>query len=122
MEKYDYEFKKRLASKINNLKDKKHQINLYRIINNDDKNKDYISINNDEICIKFNRLTDETYNKICEYMNNIIEIKQNNIPCKINYYTPNIIYNNIKLSKREKFILKKIKCCDDEQHELSLNS
>ena len=104
---FNIETLKNIAHKINNL-NKTHKINIFKIIINEELNKQYITQSEDDVYIKFNKLTDETINKIVFYLNNIKEEENKEI---INYNYNFINYSKEDLnnfSKKEKFFLKKL--------------
>jgi len=66
MSSYTLEDKKRIMTKIQNLKNKKHYMHLYKIIK--DNNVTY-SQNNNGVFINLSNISDEILNKIVEYLN-----------------------------------------------------
>lgn len=104
---FNIEFLKNIAHKINNLNNKTHKINIFKIIINEELNKQYITQSEDDVYIKFNKLTDETINKIVFYLNNIKEENKEIINYNYNFinYSKEDLNN---FSKKEKFFLKKL--------------
>jgi len=66
---YDYNEKKRIVARIQEIKKRKHYIKLYRIIN-EDPNVDFTR-NNNGIFFNINKLSYETLNKISFFLNDI---------------------------------------------------
>lgn len=110
--KYNAEFRKKIALKINKLKDKSDFINLFSIIESDIGND--MSINKNGIFFNLNILSDGCIDKINNYL---LQVLDNNTETetKIKYQTYNqdeLEYVNKtgpKLSNQEKNILKKNK-------------
>jgi hypothetical protein len=104
---FNIETLKNIAHKINNLNNKTHKINIFKIIINEELNKQYITQSEDDVYIKFNKLTDETINKIVFYLNNIKEENKEIINYNYNFinYSKEDLNN---FSKKEKFFLKKL--------------
>jgi hypothetical protein len=103
---FNIEFLKNIAHKINNLNNKTHKINIFKIIINEELNKQYITqTEEDDFYIKFNKLTYETINKIVFYLNNIKEENKEIINYKFINYSKEDLNN---FSKKEKFFLKKL--------------
>ncbi len=104
---FNIETLKNIAHKINNLNNKTHKINIFKIIINEELNKQYITQYEDDMYIKFNKLTDETINKIVFYLNNIKEENKEIINYNYNFinYSKEDLNN---FSKKEKFFLKKL--------------
>lgn len=110
--KYNAEFRKKIALKINKLKDKKDFINLFNIIESDIGND--MSINKNGIFFNLNILSDGCIDKINNYLLLILD-NNTETETKIKYQSYNCdeleTINNIgpKLSNQEKNILKKNK-------------
>jgi hypothetical protein len=114
LRKFNTEFRKKLVSKFDNIKDKDDYIDIYRIIV-EDIGTDFSS-NRNGIFININILSDKCINKLIEFMDDKINLNitqtEND---KINYKSyENEDYNLIlkmdhKLSNQEKNIIKRIK-------------
>jgi hypothetical protein len=110
--KYNAEFRKKIALKINKLKDKNDFINLFNIIESDIGND--MSVNKNGIFFNLNILSDGCIDKINNYLLKILD-NNTETETKIKYQTYNQDDldngNKIgpKLSNQEKNILKKNK-------------
>lgn len=67
---YTQEYKKKLADKISQIKNKSIIINIYKIIKDDNKNIDALK-NKNGVFVYFHALQDSTYNKIEQYLKKI---------------------------------------------------
>ena len=110
--KFNAEFRKKLALKINKLKDKKDFINLFNIIESDIGND--MSVNKNGIFFNLNILSDNCINKINDYLLFALDTNTET-ETKIKYHSYNQdeleTSNKVgpKLSNQEKNILKKKK-------------
>lgn len=74
--KYDHLKKMEIKKKIEKIKKKEYLLDIFKIITSE--SKDY-SENNNGVFIFFHDLSDETYEKVENYVNNIYKIHKNNI-------------------------------------------
>lgn len=74
--KYDHIKKMEIKKKIEKIKKKEYLLDIFKIITSE--SKDY-SENNNGVFVFFHDLTDETYEKVENYVNNIYKIHKNNI-------------------------------------------
>lgn len=73
---YTYNDIKILNNQINKLNNKKYLVEVYNIINKNEKEK--IKENQNEYYIKFNKLTNQTYYEIETYLNSLDNPYDNN--------------------------------------------
>lgn len=73
---YTYNDIKILYNQINKLNNKKYLVEIYNIIYKDEKEK--IKENPNEFYIKFNKLSNQTYNEIENYLNSLDNPYDNN--------------------------------------------
>jgi len=107
--KYNSKFRSKIVLKISKLTDKKDFVNIFNIIKSEVG--DEVSMNRNGIFININLLSDDTVEKINEYLNEnndntTVTETENKIK-----YKPYSIDENLathKLSNHEKSILKKI--------------
>ena len=115
IEKYTFEFKRKLKERIEKINSKEHVEKIKQIIFKNNLNMSYTQ-NSSGVLLFFHNLTDITYQKIDMYLKKIEfeKIKQlttTNISDEdvIDMIAPNLSenYNNIRLSSLEKNIIKK---------------
>lgn len=113
---YDYDAIKKIAKRINRIKDKKIIIEIIKIIKT--INPELILTENDNgILMRFNMLSQETYAKLDNYIHKniskkICEISENSVHSEyIPYSTEDIssTKEKYKLSNKEKTLIKKQK-------------
>jgi len=107
--KYNSKYRSKIVLKISKLTNKKDFVNVFNIIKSEVGDK--VSINRNGIFININLLSDESIDKIEEYLNentenNTLTETENKIKYKPYSVEDNTI--NHKLSNHEKSILKKI--------------
>jgi hypothetical protein len=114
--KYDHVKKMEIKKKIEKIKKKEYLLDIFKIITSE--SRDY-SENNNGVFIFFHDLTDETYEKVENYVNNIYKLYKNNINNNsasifnseisesINDYPENS--NDKNLTNKEKMILRRKK-------------
>jgi hypothetical protein len=113
--KYDYTKKMELKKKIEKIKKKEFLVDIFKILTAE--TKDY-SENNNGIFIFFHELSDETYEKVESYVNNIYKIHKNTTNLStnvfnseiseiINDYSDKNLLDNKNLTNKEKIILKR---------------
>lgn len=115
---FDYEMKRKLANKINKIKDRKILLSIIQIIKVTNPNIK-ITENNNSILIKFNTLSNETYKNLDNYLRNSVSKKllemSENATSLCQEYTPYVndefasLETKYKLSNRDRAILKKKK-------------
>jgi hypothetical protein len=113
--KYDSNYRKKLISKLETIKDKNILIGIYNIIINDIGNNYSSNING--IFININVLSDNCINQLLEYINNnsnindITDTKVDNSNCNIYKLDEIEILSEMghKLSNQEKNIIKRIR-------------
>ncbi len=76
LSKYDHSKKIELKKKIEKIKKKEYLLDIFKIITSE--TKDY-SENNNGVFIFFHDLSDDTYEKVESYVNNIYKMYKNNI-------------------------------------------
>lgn len=111
--KFDYSKKNELRKKIEKIKKKEYLVDIFKIITAE--KKEY-SVNNNGIFIFFHELSDEIYEKLEKYVNNIYTIYKTNKNIN-NIFTSEISetindiekYNEKQLSNKEKTISKRKK-------------
>ena len=116
--KYNSEYRKKLISKLDIIKNKNILIDIYNIIINDIGNN--YSFNRNGIFININIISDSCIDNLNEYIennynssnsNNIIDVKNDKIDCKIYQYDEIELISEMghKLSNQEKNIIKRIR-------------
>ena len=115
---YSYSERKKLSSKIMNIKKKDDYIKIFKIINQDPNNK--FTENSNGIWLDFKSLSDETISKVEKFL---IKLKNKSDEDSVNSleyvpYSTEENYNNIKnsgpkLSNYEKSILRRNKYSDE---------
>jgi hypothetical protein len=109
LRKFNSKFRSKIVLKISKLTSKKDFVNIFNIIQGEVG--DEISMNRNGIFININLLSDDTIDKLNEYLNeNVENITATETENKIKYKPYSIDENveNSKLSNHEKSILKKI--------------
>lgn len=118
MTEFDYDMKRKLANKINKIKDKKTLLSIIHIIKATNPNIKIVE-NDHGMLIKFNLLSPETYVNLDNYLRNNVSKKlteateQTTSLCQ--EYTPYVndefanLETKYKLSNRERTLLKKQK-------------
>lgn len=116
--KYSYSDRKKLSSKIMNIKKKEDYIRLFKIINQDPENK--FTENSNGIWLDFKSLSDETIAKVEKYLIKLKNKSDEDSTNSLEYvpYSTDENYNNIKnsgpkLSNYEKSILRRNKYSDE---------
>jgi hypothetical protein len=115
--KYDHSRKMDIVKKINKIKKKEYLLDIFKILNTE--TKDY-SENNNGIFIFFHNLSDETYEKVENYVNNIYKIHKhinNNTSAVFNselsetFMSDTIEVSNLdkNLSNKEKMLMRRKK-------------
>jgi len=112
-ETYSYNLKKKIANHIQKINNKQQMTDIINIIKNND-NSEFITTSSDGTYIKFNYLSDNTYEKINEYLTNININIVNFTPISTSFvpYSENEEYN-VKLNTKEKSLLNHQKYVDD---------
>ena len=112
--KYKSDYRKKLISKFDNIKNKNILIDIYNIIINDIGTN--YSSNRNGIFINMNILSDTCIDKLNEYIennlnNNLSDIKSDKLDCKIYKLDEIELLSEIghKLSNQEKNIIKRIR-------------
>lgn len=105
-----YEFKKKIARRINKITDKKILVNVLKIIKT--LNPDIaMTVNDNGVFIKFNELTSKTYTKLDNYLHKInvrvSDESDNFISTEYIPYTSEEFNASDKLSNKEKTLIKK---------------
>jgi hypothetical protein len=105
-----YEFKKKIARRINKITDKKVLVNVLKIIKT--LNPDIaMTVNDNGVFIKFNELTSKTYTKLDNYLHKInvrvSDESDNFISTEYIPYTSEEFNASDKLSNKEKTLIKK---------------
>lgn len=106
---YDYEVLKKLAKKINKIKEKSQLISIMKIIKTLNPNV-LITENENGMFIKFNSLTQETYQKIDNYLyKNCSEIitETETLSEYVPYSSEDFDSYRCKLSNKEKMLIKR---------------
>ena len=113
---HDYDSIKKIAKRINSIKEKQHLISIINIIKTMNPNLS-ITENENGMFIKFNSLSPQTYEKLDNYIHNKIPKRQSDdsVPMSSSEYVPYStddicsISDNCKMSNREKTLIKKQK-------------
>ena len=101
MGKYDNDFKKKLVSKLEDLKDKDDYVNIFNIISSDD-----YSSNSNGIFYNLNDFSDDVIEKLVDYLNENKEEKEKQQVVYTTYCNENGLF---KVSNQDKQIMKSIK-------------
>lgn len=112
MEKYTYIKKKRIAEKIGKIKNKKDLVKIYEIIKNDKSSSNQISKNNNGMFVCFEKLSDDTYKLLDEFINDVLTENSENHSSERKKYTP---YNNDD-SMSDKGVSAKLKYSNKERN------
>ena len=117
--KYSYNDRKKLSTRVKEIKSKEDYVRLFKIINRDPNNK--FTENSNGIWLDFKILEDETIEKVSKFLNKLSNKKKKNVDSVSSIeYVPysaddifNIKNNGPKLSNYEKSILRRHKYSDD---------
>jgi len=102
MVKYDNDFKKKLVSKLEDLKDKEDYVNIFNIISSDD-----YSSNSNGIFYNVNTFSDDVIEKLVDYLNENKEEKEQ--PEPIVYTTYSNENGIFKVNNNDKQIIQNMK-------------
>jgi len=103
MGKYNNDFKKKLVSKLEDLKDKDDYVNIFNIISSND-----YSCNSNGIFYNFNNFSDEVIEKLVDYLNEN-KIKKEKEPEQVVYTTYCNENGLFKVSNQDKQIIQNMK-------------
>ena len=101
MGKYDNDFKKKLVSKLEDLKDKDDYVNIFNIISSDD-----YSSNSNGIFYNLNDFSDDVIEKLVDYLNENKEEKEKQQVVYTTYCNENGLF---KVSNQDKQIMQNMK-------------
>ncbi len=132
--KYSYKYKKKIADRINKIKNKKDFVKIFEIIQSDKSDKkNQITENNNGLFLLFHNLKDETYVEIEKYLKILNKkrryykdsVNSEDIASNTDLYKPYAIDEfpsqkgispKLKYSNKEKNIIKK------KRYEMNINS
>jgi hypothetical protein len=107
--KFNSNFRSKIVLKISKLTNKKDFINIFNIIQSEVG--DEVSINRNGIFVNINLLSDDTVDKLNNYLNENTEsitVTESDNKIKYKPYSVEENVSNLKLSNHEKSLLKKI--------------